>query len=101
MNHNVNIHWIIQFYGHALVLGFCDPDAATWKLAVLPWAPLQNPFANSLQTSDAASINSTKSKTRESLLFPNALFDKWKQGTDFDPLIGDAKRSMTRFNSGH
>ncbi len=72
----------------------CDPDAPTWKLAVLPRAPLQNPFANSLQTSDAPSINPTKPKTHEPFLFPNAPFDKWKQDIDFDSFIGGAKREL-------
>ncbi len=33
-----------------------------WKLGVLPKTPVQNPFANSLQSSGAPSINPTKSK---------------------------------------
>ncbi len=51
-------------------------------------APVQNPFANSLQTSSAPPIQPTKSKTREPFLFPNAPFDRWKQDTDFILLLG-------------
>ncbi len=43
---------------------------------------MQNPFANSLQTSNAPSINPIKPKPVNHSYSQNAPFDKWKQDTD-------------------
>ncbi len=65
---------------------------------ILPRSPVQNPFANSLQSSGASSLNPTKSKIHKPFLFPDAPNDKWKQDMNFDSFYWGCRRGnrMTR-----
>jgi hypothetical protein len=55
---------------------------------------MQNPFANSLQTSDAASVNPIKSKIREPFLFPSAPFDNYENKTQILVLLLGVQREF-------
>ncbi len=61
------------------------------SLKFLPRAPVQNPVANSLQTSNAPSINPIRPKPVNCSYSQNAPFDKMKTRHRFSPL-GGAKR---------
>ncbi len=64
---------------------------------VLPRTTTQNPFANSLQTSNAPSINPSKSKPVNHSYSQNAPFDKMKTRHRFNPFLGVQRGFIHKF----
>ncbi len=62
---------------------------------------MQKPFANSLQTSNAPSINPIKSKPLNRSYSQNALFDKMKTRHRFSALLGVRRGSIFSIRQSH